>query len=165
MKLDENKIEMLRDATGRDYGFCEKALIRSRNNYEKALNYIINYDERYIIRLYKHLASISFGEKSYRFKINYMNENIMDIPLLLPVIICIIVPIPTIFIGLFMVLIMITSSSVTMDLVNSEEITIPYKKKEKIKKKTNTNIQKANTYVNHTKISKDEEGFSIIDIM
>lgn len=164
MKLDENKIEMLRDATGRDYGFCEKALIRSRNNYEKALEYIINYDERYIIRLYKHIVSISFGEKSYRFKINYMNENIMDIPLLLPILICIIVPIPSIFIGLFLVFIMITNSSITMDLVNSEDVIIPYKRN-KIKKKTNKNINNVNTYVNHTKISKDEEGFNIIDIM
>ena len=93
-----------------------------------------------------------------------MNENIMDIPLLLPILICIIVPIPSIFIGLFLVFIMITNSSITMDVVNIEDVVIPYRRN-KTKKKVNKNIKNVNTYVNHTKISKDEEGFNIIDIM
>ncbi|WP_290772707.1 hypothetical protein [Anaerofustis sp.] len=164
MKLDEDKIEMLRYETGRDYGFCEKALIRSRNNYDKALEYIENYDDRYFIRLYKHIVAISFGEKSYRFRINSMDENIMDIPLLIPVILCLIIPIPSIFIALLMILIMITNSSITLDVINSEDVFIPIKKREKIKKKNNK-ANKSKTSIGHTKIIKDDEGFNIIDII
>jgi len=165
MKLDENKIEMLRDATNRDYGFCQKALNRCRNDYSKALEYIDNYDDRYLIRLYKHVTSISFGEKSYRFRINSMDENIIDIPLLIPVVICLILPVPSVFIGLLMILIMITDSSISLDVINSEEVPIPYKRKEKLRKKANINKKNYDTKTNHIKITKDEEGYNIIDIV
>lgn len=164
MKLDQDKIEMLREETGRDYGFCQKALLKCRNDYDKALIYIDNYDDRYLIRLYKHVVSITFGEKSYRFKINSMDENIIDIPLLIPVAICIILPVPSVFIGLLMILIMITNSSITLDVINSEDVPIPLKRKERLKKKTNKYNKKNTPIVNHAKIIKDNEGYSIIDI-
>lgn len=165
MKIDEKKIEQLRTATNRDYGFCERALIKNKGDYNKALDYILNYDDKPVIRLYKNASSILFGEKSYRFKIKFLDENIIDIPLLIPILMCVLIPIPSAFIGALLTIIIITTSSINIEMINNEEVKKPLQVKKT--KKNVTHKIKTTKKINQeigTYITKDEDGYNILTI-
>lgn len=158
MKTDHEKVNRLRQETGRDYGFCQKALIKNRNDYERALEYINNYDDRFFVRSYKHLVSIWLGEKSYRLILSSPDETMINIPLLVPVVVCIVLPIPSIVIAFLMLLVMLTNSSLRLEVGKPEPAEkTAAKKAEKTAKKVKSNIP-------HT-VSTDEDGYSTIDIV
>ena len=162
MKIDHEKVRKLRQETGRDYGFCQKALIKNRNDYDRALEYIKNYNERPFVRSYRHLVSISLGEKSYRCIIENNSENIIDIPLLIPVVLCILLPVPSMIIGFLLLIIMLTNSSMNFQIgkpVQKAEQTV---KKEK---KTEKKAAKVPSVSPVSEVLTDEDGFSRVEIL
>ena len=154
MKTDHEKVNRLRQETGRDYGFCQKALSRNRNDYDRALEYINSYNGRFLVRSYKHLVSILLGEKSYRLIIASQDEEVMDIPLILPIVVCIILPVPSMVLACIMIIIMLTNSSLRLEVESSKQ-----KEKREETDSEQTEI-KAKPVV-----TTDDDGYSSIDIL
>ena len=162
MKIDEEKVRRLRQETGKDYEFCQKALIKCRNDYDRAVEYIDSYDERFFVRTYRHFMSIGLGEKSYRFIITNNGEDLIDIPLIIPLVICIILPISSIVLAFMILAIMLTDSSMTLDVKKSSA----EETNEKIISKPDTEKPKAkpvSPVLNE--VTVDEDGYSTVEIL
>lgn len=75
MKVDLSLVDKLWRETGKDYGFCEKILKKYSNNYEKAKNYILSYDDKAITKIMNNIKNILSGEVKYRLKVYSLDQD------------------------------------------------------------------------------------------
>ena len=142
MVVKKEDIEKLRRVTKKDYALCEKALKKAKGDYLKAKEYVLLYNENDKGKIADNIASVLIGEKSVKFSICKDNEELFNIPVLVPIIVLLIIPVSAAFVGLCILLLVLLNCSINIRIDEGE-------------KKEHFNIIKANKKVEETIIARE----------
>lgn len=164
----KSKIELLRKETGKDYAVCEKALKKSKYDTEKAKELLKKKDKvnDYTDNIYNYLV----GQRCFRFQIKHEKSDIINVPIVIPILILLLLPMRSYVISLGLLLLIVLNCSLCIE-INENEAKEHLNTFTVIKEDENDN-----TYINvmpqnkivyeqeEINLKKDKEGYSYLTI-